>query len=305
MTVQTPTRPVVAGTGRQTRRRRRPRLTHWVFVGPGTALFAIFFAYPLVASLIQSLQSNQDGRNVFVGLQQYQRMLHDPLMAKALLNTGLILVVQVPVMIGLALVLAAVLNSSWRRFRTTLRVAYFLPAVTTLVAYSIVFRVLLKTEGGVVNQLLGAVGLHGIDWLNSPGWARIALIASITWRWTGYNMVILLAGLQAVPKELYEAAAVDGAGPVTTFVRVILPELRPVLLFTTVTSTIGTLQLFDENFILTGGGPANATLTPVLYLYRVGFQQLDFGYASAIAWVVVLIIGVLSLLQFRFLGRER
>ncbi|HET8598859.1 MAG TPA: sugar ABC transporter permease [Segeticoccus sp.] len=305
MTVQSPTRPAVAGAGQQTRRRRRLRLTHWVFVGPGAALFAIFFAYPLVASLLQSLQSNQDGRNVFVGLQQYQRMLHDPLMAKALLNTGLILVVQVPVMIGLALVLAAVLNNSWRRFRTTLRIAYFLPAVTTLVAYSIVFRVLLKTDGGVVNQALQAVGLHGIDWLNSPGWARIALIASITWRWTGYNMVILLAGLQAVPKELYEAASVDGAGPVTTFVRVILPELRPVLLFTTVTSTIGTLQLFDENFILTGGGPANATLTPVLYLYRVGFQQLDFGYASAIAWVVVLIIGVLSLLQFRFLGRER
>jgi len=286
-------------------RRRRIRLTHWVFVGPGTVLFIVFFAYPLVASLLQSFESNQGGRNVFVGFQQYQRMLHDPLMAKALLNTGLILVVQVPLMTVLALALAAILNSSWRRFRTTLRIAYFLPAVTTLVAYSIVFRVLLKTDGGAVNQLLQAVGLHQVDWLNSPGWARIALIGSITWRWTGYNMIILLAGLQAVPKEMYEAAAVDGAGQVATFVRVILPQLRPVLLFTTITSTIGTLQLFDENFILTGGGPDNATLTPVLYLYKVGFQQLDFGYASAIAWVVVLIIGIISLLQFRLLGREK
>lgn len=308
MSVQTtPARKVArsSGTRSTSGRRRRIRLTHWIFVGPGVVLFAVFFAYPLAASLLQSMQANQDGRTTFVGFQQYERLLHDPLMAKALLNTGLILVVQVPLMTVLALTLAAILNGSWRRFRTTLRIAYFLPAVTTLVAYSIVFRVLLKTDGGVVNQLLTSVGLGQVDWLNSPGWARIALIASVTWRWTGYNMIILLAGLQAIPKEMYEAAAIDGAGQVTTFIRVILPQLKPVLLFTTVTSTIGTLQLFDENFILTGGGPANATLTPVLYLYRVGFQQLDFGYASAIAWVVVLIIGAISLLQFRLLGREK
>lgn len=308
MSVQTtPARKVArsSGTRSTSGRRRRIRLTHWIFVGPGVVLFAVFFAYPLAASLLQSMQANQDGRTTFVGFQQYERLLHDPLMAKALLNTGLILVVQVPLMTVLALTLAAILNGSWRRFRTTLRIAYFLPAVTTLVAYSIVFRVLLKTDGGVVNQLLTSVGLGQVDWLNSPGWARIALIASVTWRWTGYNMIILLAGLQAIPQEMYEAAAIDGAGQVTTFIRVILPQLKPVLLFTTVTSTIGTLQLFDENFILTGGGPANATLTPVLYLYRVGFQQLDFGYASAIAWVVVLIIGAISLLQFRLLGREK
>lgn len=276
-----------------------------MFVGPAAALFAIFFAYPLVASAMQSLQSNLEGRQVWVGLQQYERLIHDPLMHQALTNTALILVVQVPIMIGLALVLAQVLNSSFRRVRATLRLAYFLPAVTTLVAYSLVFRVLLKTDGGMVNQFLELLGMPEIDWLNSPGWARIAVIASLTWRWTGYNVVILLAGLQAVPQELYEAAAIDGAGPVTTFFKVIVPQLRPVLLFTTVTSTIGTLQLFDEVYILTGGGPANATLTPVLYLYQVGFEQLDFGYASAIAWVVVAITGLLSYLQFRVLGGSK
>lgn len=276
-----------------------------MFVGPAAALFAIFFAYPLVASAMQSLQSNLEGRQVWVGLQQYERLIHDPLMHQALTNTALILVVQVPIMIGLALVLAQVLNSSFRRVRATLRLAYFLPAVTTLVAYSLVFRVLLKTDGGMVNQFLELLGMPEIDWLNSPGWARVAVIASLTWRWTGYNVVILLAGLQAVPQELYEAAAIDGAGPVTTFFKVIVPQLRPVLLFTTVTSTIGTLQLFDEVYILTGGGPANATLTPVLYLYQAGFEQLDFGYASAIAWVVVAITGLLSYLQFRVLGGSK
>jgi len=148
------------------------------------------------------------------------------------------------------------------------------------------------------------VGVGPVDWLNDPFWARVALIASITWRWTGYNAVILLAGLQAIPRDLYEAAAVDGAGERQSFRSITIPLLRPVILFTIVTSTIGTLQLFDENFILTRGGPANATITPVLYLYKIGFQGFEFGYASAIAWLVVVVIGLLALAQFRFLGRS-
>lgn len=285
-------------------RARRPstRRVQWLFIGPAAALFLLFFAYPLFASLYQSFEARTGGVDVWTGLGQYRRLLHDPLMGTALFNAGLILVVQVPLMIGLALVLAQVLNQSWLRFRTTFRIGYFLPAVTTLVAYSVVFRVLLKTDGGVANQVLTFFHLQPVDWLNNPVWARVALIASVTWRWTGYNMVILLAGLQAIPPEQYEAAALDGAGEARTFWHVVLPQLKPVILFCTITSTIGTLQLFDENYILTGGGPDNATLTPVLYLYKVGFQQLDFGYASAIAWALVVIIGVLSIAQWRFLG---
>lgn len=207
-------------------------------------------------------------------------------------------------MIGLALALAAFLNQSWIKFRSTWRVIYFLPAVTTLVAYAVVFRVMLNTDGGVFNQMLQAVGLHRVAWLDDPTWARVALIVSITWRWTGYNAIILLAGLQGIGKEQYEAAAIDGAGPVKAFVRVIMPQLKPVIMFCTITSTIGTLQLFDENYTLTKGGPDNATLSPVVYLYKVGFEQMDFGYAAAIAWVVVLLIGVLSLIQFRLFGRD-
>lgn len=274
------------------------------FTGPAVVLFTVFFAYPLVASLVESFQTSEGTDTVWTGFANYQRLFDDPLVWKSLANIGVILAIQVPLMLVLALILAQVLNQSWLRARSTYRIGYFLPAVTTLVAYTIVFRVLLRGDTGVFNQLIGMVGFEAVDWLNDPFWAKIALIASMTWRWTGYNMVILLAGLQAIPKDQYEAAAVDGAGTATTYMKVIVPQLRPVVLFCLITSTIGTLQLFDEPYILTEGGPNNSTLTPVVYLYQVGFQQLDFGYASAIAWLVVAIIGVLSFLQFRFLGRK-
>lgn len=282
---------------------RSVRRASWYFTAPAMVLFAVFFAYPLVASLVESFQTGSGGVSVFNGLGNYERLLSDPNVGTALANIALILVVQVPLMLVLALTLAQILNQSWLRARTGYRIAYFLPAVTTLVAYAIVFRVLLR-DNGVLNQVLAMAGIGGVDWLNDPFWAKVAVIASITWRWTGYNMVILLAGLQAIDRGQYEAAAVDGAGPVTTYLKVIVPQLRPVILFCLITSTIGTLQLFDEPYILTEGGPDNATLTPILYLYQVGFEQLDFGYASAIAWLVVVIIAALSFVQFRFLGRR-
>ncbi|MCX4849587.1 carbohydrate ABC transporter permease [Streptomyces sp. NBC_00893] len=298
-------RPVAPVRAPAAARRRRRRPTAWIFAGPAAVLFVLFFAYPLGASLLQSFTTEDAGATRWVGLDQYRRMIDDPAFLESLFNTGVILVVQVPVMIGLALVLAVLLNQSWLRFRGTWRAVYFLPAVTTLVAYAVVFQVLLKTDGGLVNQILGAVGIGPVDWLNSPTWARVSLIASLTWRWTGYNAVILLAGLQSIGKEQYEAAAIDGATTFSTYTRVILPQLRPVVLFCVITSTIGTLQLFDENYVLTRGGPDDATLTPVVYLYKTGFQQLDFGYAAAIAWVVVALIAAISALQYFAFGRER
>jgi len=287
---------------RSTARRRRPG--YW-FVLPAVGLFAIFFLYPLLSSLWQSFFSTTGGESTWVGGAQYLRLFHDPLVAKSLFNVGLILVIQVPLMVCTALGLAYLLNQSWLRFRTGFRAMHFLPAVTTLVAYSLVFRVMLATDGGAVNQLLAMVGMSPVDWLNSEAWSRVALIASITWRWTGYNMVIILAGLQGIPAELYEAARIDGAGRWAIFTKIVIPQLRPVILFSSITSTIGALQLFDENFILTGGGPNNATLTPVLYLYKVGFQQFDFGYASAIAWLLVAIIAVVSVVQFAIMKEKK
>ncbi|MCY0903313.1 carbohydrate ABC transporter permease [Arthrobacter sp. H14-L1] len=304
--VSTLLRPVVKAPGRagarSSARRRRPG--YW-FVLPAAVLFVIFFLYPLLSSLWQSFFSTAGGESSWVGGAQYLRLFHDPLVAKSLFNAFLILVIQVPLMVCVALALAYLLNQSWLRFRTGLRAIYFLPAVTTLVAYSLVFRVMLATDGGAANQILGLVGVAPVDWLNSEVWSRVALIASITWRWTGYNMVIILAGLQGIPTELYEAARIDGAGRWAIFTKIVIPQLRPVILFSSITSTIGALQLFDENFILTGGGPNNATLTPVLYLYKVGFQQFDFGYASAIAWLLVAIIAVISVLQFVILKEKK
>lgn len=293
----------VTAPGSRRRRLDPGRAGRW-FVLPATLLLVFFFAYPLGASLWQSLFRTEAGVTTFVGLGQYARLFADPLVAKSLFNAALILVIQVPLMIGLAVGLAYLLNQSWLRFRSGFRLLTFLPAVTTLVAYAVVFRVLLATDGGAVNQMLGLVGIAPIDWLNSEWWARVAVIAAVTWRWTGYNMVIILAGLQSIPPELYEAARVDGAGRWQTFWHIVLPQLRPVLIFTGITSTIGALQLFDENFILTGGGPSDATLTPVLYLYKVGFRQFDFGYASAIAWMLVLLTAIIAVVQFRVM-RER
>lgn len=296
--------PKVGGrTGARTSARRH-RPGYW-FVLPAVALFAIFFLYPLLSSLWQSFFSTAGGVSTWVGGAQYTRLFHDPLVAKSLFNVGLILVIQVPLMVCTALGLAYLLNQSWLRFRTGFRAIHFLPAVTTLVAYSLVFRVMLATDGGAVNQMLGMFGMSPVDWLNSEVWSRVALIASITWRWTGYNMIIILAGLQGIPAELYEAARIDGAGRWAIFTKIVVPQLRPVILFSSITSTIGALQLFDENFILTGGGPNNATLTPVLYLYKVGFQQFDFGYASAIAWLLVAIIAVVSVVQFVIMKEKK
>ncbi|MFT4297422.1 MAG: sugar ABC transporter permease [Micropruina sp.] len=292
------------GSRRPGKLERRASRFGWFFAAPAVALFGFFFAYPLLASLLQSLQVTDGGVTRFGGAANYEKLLSDDLVWLSLMNAGIVLIVQVPLMICLALLLATVLNQGWLRFRTTARLIHFLPAVTTLVAYSLVFRVMLQSDGGVINQLIGLVGIAPIDWLNNPFWARVALIASITWRWTGYNMVLLLAGLQGIPQEQYESAEIDGASGWRTFRYVVVPQLRPVLIFTSITSTIGALQLFDENFILTGGGPSNATLTPVLYLYRVGFRQFDFGYASAIAWLLVLVIGIFSVAQY-LLMREK
>jgi lactose/L-arabinose transport system permease protein len=283
---------------------QRTSVFGWIFVAPATLLFLIFFAYPLGQSLFQSFTTREAGVDTWAGTANYERLFSDPLVLKSLQTAGLILAVQMPMMIVLAVGLAVLLNSSWLKFKTTFRLIHFLPAVTTLVAYSLVFRIMLQSDGGVVNQFLQSLGISSIDWLSSTFWAPISVIASVTWRWTGYNMVFILAGLQAIPKEQYESATLDGASNFRTFFSVVLPQLRPVLIFVTITSTIGSLQLFDENYILTGGGPANATLTPVLLMYKTGFRDFDFGYASAIAWMLVVLIGLLSLLQFRVL-RER
>ncbi|MFC8506628.1 carbohydrate ABC transporter permease [Streptomyces sp. NPDC057411] len=286
------------------RHRRRGRAAPYLFVLPALLLFAGFKLYPIGWSFLLSLHRTVGGTETFVGADNYLRLAEDPLLWTALSNTAVILAVQVPLMLGLATALAVALDSTLLRGRPVFRLGFFLPMVTGLVAYGIVFSVLLNRQYGLVNWLLGQLGADPLPWLTDPLWARISLGLALTWHYTGYNAVILLARLQTVPRELYDAVAVDGGGAVAAFRHVTLPGLRPALLLTTVLSTIGTLQLFDEPYVLTGGGPDNATLTIGVYLYQNAFKYFDFGYASAIAYALTVLVGLLGLIQFRLLGEK-
>ena len=273
----------------------------YLFVAPFFVLFAGFILYPVLYSAALSFGQFSGGSITFTGLDNYRRLLGDGLFLKSLLNTGLILAVQVPVMLALAAVIASVIDSDslGKRRKAAFRLAFFLPVAIDLVTYSVVFSLIFSEQYGVVNQLLELVGLGAVEWRSDPFWARALIVIALTWRWTGYNAVILLSGLQNIPKDLYDAASVDGAGSVTRFFRITVPLLRPVILFCTVLGTIGTLQLFTEPFILTGGGPNNATLTSFYYIYDTGFARFDFGLAAAGTYVLATIVAVISYAQIR------
>ena len=273
----------------------------YLFIAPFFVLFAGFILYPVIYSAALSFGQFSGGGITFTGLENYRRLFTDGLFFKSLFNTGLILLVQVPLMISLAAVVASVIDSDFlgKRRKAAFRLAFFLPVAVDLVTYSVVFSLIFSEQYGVVNQLLQLVGLDSVEWRSDPFWARALIVIALTWRWTGYNAVILLSGLQNIPKDLYDAASVDGAGSVTRFFRITVPLLRPVLLFCTVLGTIGTLQLFTEPFILTGGGPNNATLTTFFYIYDTGFARFDFGLAAAGTYVLATIVAVISYAQIR------
>ncbi|MEV4249806.1 sugar ABC transporter permease [Streptosporangium canum] len=288
---------------------RRPLITRrnipYLLILPALLGFATFKAYPILAAMYISLTTGAGAARTFVGLDNYVRLVNDPLFWTSLWNTTLILVVQVPIMLLLALLLALGLNSSFVRLRGLWRLGVFMPSLTGLVAYGVMFSVILSKDSGLLNWLLGFLGIDAINWLGSPFWARIAIVIALTWHYTGYTAVIYLAGLQSIAKELYEAAMVDGAGAVRRFWSITVPQLRPILLLTVVLSTIGTLQLFDEPFVLTGGGPDNSTLTISLYLYQNGFRYFDFGYAAAIAYALTLIVAGFGLVQLKLTGGRK
>lgn len=272
----------------------------YLFLLPMIILFAVFMIYPVINSLILSFHDFTDGEYVFCGLQNYSTMFHDPVFWKSLKNTFIYLIIQVPVMVVLSLVLGVLVEQAFLKCRTGFRISIFLPAVTALVAYAIVFKLLFNTDFGLVNHVLQTLGFDGVDWLNTVWGARMAIIIAITWRWTGYNTIIMIAGLKNIPTELYESADIDGASFFQKLRYITIPMVKSIMLFVSITSTIGTLQLFDESFILTSGGPNNATITIGHYLYNTGFSYYKFGYAAALSYALVVIIGVLSILQFKF-----
>ncbi|MCI8371245.1 MAG: sugar ABC transporter permease [Lachnospiraceae bacterium] len=273
----------------------------WVFIVPSIFLILVFVFYPMVQALITSFQTGIGADLEFEGIANYRRMLTDGTFRKALFNTLIFLIIQVPIMILLALAISSVLNDKRLKFRGLFRTAIFLPCVTSLVSYSIIFKSLFATDG-FINVCLMKLNLidNPITWITDPFWAKVLIIIAITWRWTGYNMVFYLAGLQGIDASVYEAADLDGANAFQRFFHITLPLLKPVILFTTINSTIGTLQLFDEPMNITNGGPANSTITISMYIYNLLFKyQPNFGYAAAISYVIVILIVILSMIQFK------
>lgn len=300
----TASRPTPTPLRRRRARRMRAGLVPFAFLTPVLALFLTFKAYPVLYAFYLSFTTNEAGAQVLVGLQNYVRLLNDPLFRVALGNTVLILVIQVPIMLILAVLLAVAFNSRLLKARAVFRTAYFIPVVMGLVAYGILFSALLNYDNGIVNFFLTSIGADKIPWLADPFWAKMSIVLALTWHYIGTNAVIYLAQLQSIPTELYEAASVDGANRRQQLWNITLPGLRPALILTIVLSTIGTLQLFDEPYVLTGGGPNNATLTIGLYLYQNAFQYFDFGYASAIGYALTVIVVVIAVIQTLILRRK-
>nr|WP_156990511.1 sugar ABC transporter permease [Caproicibacter fermentans] len=267
-------------------------------------LISVFVFFPMIAALIMSFQTGKGVNMHFGGLTNYIRLFHDQTVAKALGNTFIYLIFQVPIMLILALIISVILNDKNLKGRTFFRVAIFLPCITSLVSYSLIMKNIFSNDG-IFNQLLSHIGLSPILWTTDSFWAKVLIILSITWRWTGYNMIFYLSGLQGIEPSIYEAAEIDGANSFQKMIHMTVPLLKPIILFTTITSTIGTLQLFDEVQNITKGGPANGTVTISQYIYNLCFKYTpNFGYASAVAFIVVVLIVFLSLIQMKIGGKE-
>lgn len=285
--------------------RRRQARTAWLLALPFVLLFAVFTAGPVLSSLVMSFTDfrSTDVRDPLgvdvVGLDNYTRLFADPLFQRTALNTALYVALGVPLTVVLALAAAVGLNSV-RRFRAVFRVGFYLPVVTSIVAVAVVWRFLLQPDTGLVNTALAVVGIDGPDWLSDPVWALPSLVVMAAWRNLGFLMVIFLAGLQSVPQEQLEAAEVDGAGPWGRFRYVTLPALRPTLLFGAVVTGIGSLQFFEEAFVMTKGGPLDSTRSVAFYVYdQFGFG--NYGYAAAVSYVLFVAVVVLTAVQFRLL----
>lgn len=277
----------------------KPRYAPYFFLAPFFALFGVFMAYPLFDSIRLSTYSVRGMQNqTFVGLENIERLIADPLFWTALWNTAYFALGSLLLQLPVALALALLLSNTRLKGRNLFRLSFFTPVLISGVFIAVIFYLLYDRRYGLVNAVLGSE----IQWLQDPDLVMPALVLAGVWRWAGFNMVYFLAGLQSIRQELYEAAAVDGAGPWQSFIHVTIPALKPVIAFVVITSMIGSFQLFDLPYVLTEGGPGNASMTMVMYLYKHGFEFINLGYAATIGWALAVIIGVISIIQVRFFG---
>jgi multiple sugar transport system permease protein len=277
----------------------------WGFVAPGLFLIVTCFFLPVAGGMLLSLTdfdiyaiASPDAAR-FVGLTNYERLVADPVFRKALFNTLYFVVVGGPLSVAVSLAAALLLASKLARLPGLYRSIYFAPVVTTLVAVAVVWRYLYHPRYGLLNLALGAVGLGPIDWLGDPRWAMPGIILLAVWKNFGYNMLILVAGLQAIPRELYEAAQLDGASGWARFRHITLPNLWPILVFVGILTMVANFQLFSEPYVMTQGGPLRSTVTVVLLLYEQGFRWWRMGLASSMAFVLFGFMLVGALIQLR------
>ena len=273
----------------------------WCFLAPASILIFIFSFYPMVQALLISFKKGLPTNLVYSDplWRNYQFMLKDKVFIQSVGNTFTYLLIQVPIMLVLAIIFASLLNNRDLKFRGLFRTCIFLPCATGLVAYSMIFRTLF-TYDGMVNALLLNLGLisERINWLNDPNTAKAVIIIGLIWRWTGYNMVFFLSGMQSIEYSIYEAARIDGANQFQQLMRITIPLLKPIILVTGIMSTNGTLQLFDESMNLTKGGPANTTITMSHYIYNKMFiGNPNFGYAAAMSFVILIMVAILSAIE--------
>ena len=280
---------------------RKHNLMGWLFLAPGALLILFMSFVPMGRAFLLSFKTGVGASMEYAGLYNYKRMFQDTVFIQSIKNTFFYLIIQVPVMLIFALILASVLNNKDLRFKGLFRTMIFLPCATSLVAYAVIFRTLFANNG-LINLLFVKIGILDAPYafLTNVWSARIVIIIALLWRWTGYNMVFYLAGLQNIEYSIYEAAKIDGASAVQSFFRITVPLLKPTILLTAIMSTNGTLQLFDESVNLTDGGPANASITMSHYIYNMSFKYVpNFGYAAAMSFLILILVAILAFMQMK------
>ncbi len=278
----------------------------WILALPFCLLFLTFTLWPVIQSLFMSFTDTKakDLKHPFsvniIGFDNFTKAFSDPVFRQAAANTAYFVIVGMPLTLAVALAAAVALDKGIRRFRSLYRLGFYMPVITSIVAVAVVWRFLLQYDNGLFNIVLSRFGIHGPNWLGDPHWSMPGLILMATWRNFGTAMIIFLAGLQAVPAPLLEAAAIDGAGPWQRFRHVTLPLLRPTMLFVCVTTAIGYLQFFEEPLVMTNGGPLNSTISMSMYTYKqFGFG--NYGYAASISYIIFVVIAIVTAIQFRLM----
>ena len=282
----------------------KQKIAGWSYLFPATILICIMSFYPIIQAIFTSFKTGPSANMSWCDPAgyNYTRMFQDAIFKTSVKNTFLYLIIEVPVMLVLAMLLAQLLNNKDLKFKGLFRTCVFLPCATSLVSYSLIFKSMFATNG-LVNTILVNLGIleNNYNFLGNPGSAKAIIIIALIWRWTGYNMVFFLAGLQNIEYSVYEAAKIDGANAWQTFRKITVPLLKPTIVMTVIMSINGTLQLFDESVNLTSGGPANSTITMSHYIYNISFGKgvANFGYASALCFVVFIMVAVLAFINMK------